>query len=87
LNSKPKTLATKNPRAFFRPCEMSEHRIAYASRVDATPRGEIGALAAVYRFVIDRANRSAAGVPSTNGDDAMKGSKNDHASTIIQESN
>jgi hypothetical protein len=58
---------------------MSNPAIAYTQRPDATPEAELGALAAVYRFVIDRANRDAPGVTSTKGDDEMKGSRNDLA--------
>jgi hypothetical protein len=32
---------------------MSDHAIAYRPRPDATPEGELGVLAAVYRFVLD----------------------------------
>jgi hypothetical protein len=53
---------------------MSSPHITYTPRTDATPEVEISALANVYRFVLDRANKNAAGVSSTNGDDAMKGS-------------
>jgi hypothetical protein len=51
-------------------------RIAYAPRPDATPEGELNALANVYRYVL---NKNAAGMTSTNGGDAMKGSRNDRA--------
>jgi hypothetical protein len=60
--------------------------ISYAQRPDATPETEISALAAVYKFVLDSANKNAAGMTSTNGDDA-KGSRDDRARNIIQESN
>lgn len=54
-------------------------RTAYAPRYDATPEAELDALAHVYALALQRyeechANRNAAGVTSTNGDDAMKGS-------------
>ena len=59
---------------------MGKPAITYATRQDATPEGELNALAAVYRIILDsRTNRNAAGVSSTNGDDAMKGSENDRA--------
>ena len=49
-------------------------RITYAPRPDATPEGELNALASVYRFILDcHAKPKAVGVTSTNGDDAMKG--------------
>jgi hypothetical protein len=53
---------------------MSEARIIYTPSADATPEGEASAFAAVYRFLLNRrAKGNAAGVPSTNGDDATKG--------------
>ena len=65
---------------------MSSSRIYYATHPDATPEVEISALAGVYKFVLDcrDVNRNAAGVTSTNGDDA-KGSQHDRASGIIPE--
>jgi hypothetical protein len=51
---------------------MSSPRITYTPRSDATPETEISTLANVYRFVLDPANKSAAGVPSTNGNDAER---------------
>jgi hypothetical protein len=65
---------------------MSSARTSYMQRQDAAPETEMSALAAVYRFVLDSANKNAAGMTSTNGDDA-KGSRNDRARTIIQECN
>jgi hypothetical protein len=59
---------------------MSRPRITYATRQDVTIEGELNALAAVYRIILDsRANRHAAGVASTESDDAMKGSEHDGA--------
>ena len=58
---------------------MNNPRIIYTPRPDATPEGELNALAAVYRIILDRCKENAAGVTSTNGDDAMKGSNNDRA--------
>jgi len=52
--------------------------ITYTPR-STTPEAEIATLVNVYRFVLDSANRNAAGMTSTNGDDPMKGSKNDRA--------
>ena len=47
--------------------------ITYTPFPDATPEGELSALAFVYRFIIDsHANTNAAGVSSTNGDDAER---------------
>lgn len=51
---------------------MSEPAITYAPHPDATPEAELNTLASVYRFVL--AKKNAAGVTSTNGDDAKKGS-------------
>jgi len=59
--------------------------ISYAPRDDATPEAEIATLAYIYKFVFDAANKNAAGVTSTNGDDAMKGSNDDRASGIISD--
>jgi hypothetical protein len=59
---------------------MSSPRIIYTPRPDATPEAELSNLANVYRFIIDsHANTNAAGVSSTNGDDAERG-LNDSAS-------
>jgi hypothetical protein len=66
---------------------VSSSRITYAPRPDATPEAELPVLAAVYKICLEsHAKKNAAGMTSTNGDDAMKGSKNDRAKTIIQES-
>jgi hypothetical protein len=59
-------------------------RITYRPRVGATPEDELSVLASVYRFILDcRAKENAAGVNSTNGADAMKGSVDDRAKQII----
>jgi hypothetical protein len=60
---------------------MSSPQITYTPRSDTTPEAEVSALAAVYRLVIDRAMQNAAGVSSTNGDDAKKRSKDDSSAT------
>jgi hypothetical protein len=54
-------------------------RVTYTLRPDATPEGELNALASIYRFVLDSAINKAGGATSTSGDDAMKGYKNDGA--------
>jgi len=60
--------------------------VSYAPRPDATQEAELDVLASVYRFILDcRAKENAAGVTSTNGADAMKGSVDDRAKPIIQE--
>jgi hypothetical protein len=57
---------------------MTSSRITYTPRPDATPEAELSALASVYRFIIDsHANTNAAGVTSTNGDDAKERSLDD----------
>jgi hypothetical protein len=58
---------------------VSAPRITYVPRPDATQEAELNALASVYRFILDSsAKKNAAGVTSTNGDDA-KGSQHDRA--------
>ncbi len=52
---------------------MDSPRIAYAPRPDTTPETEVSALANIYKLCLSR-NRNAAGMTSTNGDDAKKGS-------------
>jgi hypothetical protein len=50
---------------------MSEQRIIYAPRPDATPEAEIATLAAVYKFVLHcHAKKEAA--PESRPDDARK---------------
>jgi hypothetical protein len=59
---------------------VSAPRITYVPRPDATPEAELNALASVYSFILDsRAKKNAAGVTSTNGNDAERG-LNDSAS-------
>lgn len=65
---------------------MDRPSISYATRSDSTQQAEIATLANIYRFVLNSAKKNAAGVTSTNGDDAMKGSNDDRARSIIQES-
>ena len=60
---------------------MSSPRIIYTPRPDATPEAELSTLANVYRFVLDSANKNAAGVVSTNGGDAKERSKDDSSAT------
>jgi hypothetical protein len=63
-------------------------RIAYRARNDATPDAEISALAAIYKLCISKhvVSKNAGGASHTAGDDAMKGSSDDRARNIIQES-
>jgi hypothetical protein len=59
--------------------------ISYTSHPGATPDSEISALANVYRLLLDcHANKNAAGVPSTNGDDAERRSDEIGARASIQ---
>ena len=51
---------------------MSRPSISYVARKSATREKEIGVLASIYKLVLDSANRNAAGVPSTNGNDAER---------------
>jgi hypothetical protein len=60
---------------------MTSARISYAARPDSTPEEERGALQNVYRLVLNSVNKNAAGVTSTNGDDANERSKNDSSAT------
>jgi hypothetical protein len=46
--------------------------LTYAPRPDATPEAESSALAAIYKIVLNSANKNAAGVTSTNGNDAER---------------
>ena len=61
---------------------MSSPGITYTPCPDATPEAELSALSAAYKFILDSAKKNAAGVTSTNGDDA-KGSRNDRAKRSI----
>jgi hypothetical protein len=63
---------------------MSSLRITYTSHSDTSHDAETVVLANIYKLVLDRASKEAA--PESRPDDAMKGSKNDRAKTIIQES-
>ena len=51
---------------------MSSPRIIYTPRPDATPEAELSTLANVYRFLLDSANKNAAGVTGTDGNDAER---------------
>ena len=65
---------------------MSSPSISYAARQDATRETEAAVLACIYRLALDSAKGNAAGMTSTDGDDATKGSKNDRATPIMRES-
>jgi hypothetical protein len=62
---------------------MISPRITYTPRPDAMPEGELSTLANVYRFVLDSANKNAAGVTSTNGGDAKERSEDDSSARTI----
>ena len=53
---------------------MSNPRLSYSPRPGATPEGELNALAAVYRIILENRKENATDVTSTDGDDAKKGS-------------
>ena len=54
---------------------MDKPSITYTPR-STTPQAEIATLVNVYRFVLDSANRNAAGMTSTNGGDEKERSRN-----------
>jgi hypothetical protein len=59
---------------------VSAPRITYVPRPDATQEAELNALASVFGFILHgSAKENAAGVSSTNGDDAER-DLNDSAS-------
>jgi hypothetical protein len=62
---------------------VSSSRIHYSQRQDTTRENEIAVLASIYKLALDSANRNAAGVTSTNGDDAER-NLSDSAKHIIQ---
>ena len=67
---------------------MSSARVEYAPRPDATPEGEVDALAAVYSLVLQkgREKKNAAGVTSTDDNDTKGRSVHDfRAETILPE--
>jgi hypothetical protein len=63
---------------------MHSPKVAYTPRPDAIPESELSALASVYRFILDCHAKKEATRPG-GPDDAMKGSRNDRARTIIPE--
>jgi hypothetical protein len=66
--------------------KSSATQILYSPRRDVTPDGELNALAAVYRFILD-CHAKKMDRPATSGpNDAMKGSKHDRATEIIPKS-
>jgi hypothetical protein len=59
---------------------MSETRIVYTPRADATPESEVAALASVYRFLLD-CHAKKKGGPATTPDNGTK-SKEDPADAV-----
>jgi hypothetical protein len=51
---------------------VSRPSISYVARQDTTRENEIAVLASIYKLALDSANRNAAGVTSTNGNDAER---------------
>jgi hypothetical protein len=64
--------------------KSSATQILYTPRRDITPDGELNALAAVYKCILD-CRRKQEGGPPTAPDDAMKGSNDDRARHILPE--
>ena len=60
---------------------MRAPRITYVSRPDATQEGELNALAAAYRFILDCHVKKVGG-PGTVPDDAKGGSTNDSSAEV-----
>jgi len=51
---------------------VSRLSISYVARKDTTREEEIAVLASIYKLALDSTNRYAAGVTSTNGNDAER---------------
>jgi hypothetical protein len=60
---------------------MSSSRIIYTPRLGATPEQEVMALAMVYRYILDAANKKAAAHAPDNGSNDAKESDSDCAAT------
>ena len=50
---------------------MGEPRFVYVPRQDATPEGELGALVAVYRYILQRYERTKITEKLDGGDDEV----------------
>jgi hypothetical protein len=50
----------------------TDSRLSYAPHPNATPEGEVAALAAVYRFLVDIASRRVKAAENTNSDDGRE---------------
>lgn len=66
---------------------MDKTAITYATRPDSTPEGEINALAACYRIILNSRKETAAGVTSTNGDDVKESKNESRRKDIIPNTN
>ena len=62
---------------------MSSARIVYTPRSDATPEGEIAALASVYRFILFESSASKEAAHPGSPDDAKEGSRDDSRARAI----
>ena len=60
---------------------MNNRAVTYTPRPDATPEGELTALAAVYRFILEAHARKKAAAPS--GQDDGKGDQHVPATVSI----
>ena len=63
---------------------MSNPRITYTPLPNATPEGELNALAAVYRLILDSKTERGR-LPDKSGLGDAKGLENDRAKTSIHE--
>jgi hypothetical protein len=57
--------------------------VVYSPRPDATPERELSALAAAYKFILDR--RTEKGATRPGDPDDAKGSKHDRATVSVHE--
>lgn len=62
---------------------MSEARIIYTPRPDATPESEAAALAAVYRFILFESSARKEAAHPGSPDDAKEGSRDDSRARAI----
>ena len=62
---------------------MSETRIIYTRRPDATSESEAAALAAVYRFILFESSASKEAAHPGSPDDAKEGSRDDSRARAI----
>jgi hypothetical protein len=62
---------------------MDKPRISYTPHPDATPKTEVSVLADVYRIALQKYRDKHEATHPGSPDDAMKGSNDDRARTII----